>query len=97
MLLFPEGGRSPNRLQPFKEGAAYIAIKAGVPAVPIGLVGTRNVLPMHSWMIRPGAVQLHVGDPIATTGMRLQDRGLLNEMLQDRVAELTGETIVPAA
>ncbi len=97
VLLFPEGGRSETELRPFKEGAAYIAIKAGVPAVPIGLVGTRKILPMHSWLVRPGTVELHVGDPISTTGMKLQDRGRLNEMLQDRVAQLTGETVAPAA
>ena len=93
LLLFPEGGRSEERLQPFKEGAAYIAIKARVPAVPIGLVNTRGVLPMHSGLIRSGTIQLHVGDPIPTEGMKLQERGRLNLMLQDRVSELIGETV----
>lgn len=94
VLLFPEGGRSETHMRPFKEGAAYIAIKAGVPAVPIGLVNTRNILPMHSCIVRPGTVQLYVGDPICTTGMKLQDRGRLNEMLQERVAALAGEAII---
>jgi 1-acyl-sn-glycerol-3-phosphate acyltransferase len=93
LLLFPEGGRSETRLQPFREGAAYIAIKAQVPAVPLGLVNTRGVLPMHSALIRSGTVELHVGDPIPTAGMKLQDRGRLNQMLQDSVAELIGETV----
>ncbi|HUD98906.1 MAG TPA: lysophospholipid acyltransferase family protein, partial [Bryobacteraceae bacterium] len=35
VVLFPEGGRSPAGLREFKEGAAYLAIKAGVPVVPI--------------------------------------------------------------
>jgi 1-acyl-sn-glycerol-3-phosphate acyltransferase len=96
VLLFPEGGRSEKRMRPFKEGAAYIAIKAGVPAVPIGLVNTRGVLPMHSGVIRPGTVELHVGDPIETAGMALHDRGRLNEELQQRVAELTGESAIAA-
>src|SRR5579884_2197220 len=53
LLIFPEGGRSLDGvLQPFKEGAAYIAIKAGVPMIPIALEGTREVLPMHSWKIQ---------------------------------------------
>lgn len=94
LLLFPEGGRSEAGLRPFKEGAAYIAIKAGVPAVPIGLVNTRHVMPMHSALIRPGTVKIFVGDPIPTTGMKLQDRGRLNQMLQDRVADLIGEAVI---
>jgi 1-acyl-sn-glycerol-3-phosphate acyltransferase len=83
-------------MRPFREGAAYIAIKAGVPAVPIGLVNTRGVLPMHSCVIRPGIIEVHVGDPIETAGMALRDRGRLNEMLRDRVAELAGEAPAPA-
>jgi 1-acyl-sn-glycerol-3-phosphate acyltransferase len=94
LLLFPEGGRSKTGMRPFKEGAAYIAIRAGVPAVPIGLVSTRHVLPMHSALIRPGTVKIFVGDPIPTAGMKAQDRSRLNAMLQDRVAQMTGETII---
>ena len=94
MLLFPEGGRSEVQMRPFKEGAAYIAIKAGVPAVPIGLVDTRKALPMHSCMVRPVTVKLYVGDPIPTTGMKLHDRGRLNELLQEQVAAMTGEHII---
>ncbi len=91
LLLFPEGGRSPSGMQAFKEGAAYIAIKGGVPIVPIGLVRTREVLPMHTLMIRSGTVEVHVGEPISTDGMTLKDRGALNELLEKRVAELAGE------
>lgn len=94
VLIFPEGGRSPEGLRPFKEGAAYIAIKAGVPAVPVALVNTRKVLPMHSLLLRSGEVEIHLGDPIETAGMTVHDRGRLNEMLQERVAELSGESLV---
>ncbi len=96
VLLFPEGGRTEKGMRPFKEGAAYIAIKAGVPVVPIGLVNMRNVLPMNSWLLRPAKVEIQVGDPIDTSGMTLHDRGRLNEMLQERVAGLAGQSAVPA-
>jgi 1-acyl-sn-glycerol-3-phosphate acyltransferase len=96
VLLFPEGGRSETGIRPFKEGAAYIAIKAGVPVVPVGLVNMRSVLPMHSLLLRPASVEVNVGDPIDTAGMTLHDRGRLNELLQERVAELSGESVVPA-
>ncbi len=95
MLLFPEGGRTPRQMRPFREGAAYIAIKSGAPAVPIGLINTRRILPMGSAMVRGGDIELLVGDPIETTGMTMQDRGRLNQMLQDRVAAMVGETPTP--
>jgi 1-acyl-sn-glycerol-3-phosphate acyltransferase len=96
VLLFPEGGRSETGIQAFKEGAAYIAIKAGVPIVPVGLVDIRNVLPMHSLLLRPAGVKVHVGDPIDTSAMTAHDRARLNEMLQERVTELTGEAKIHA-
>src|SRR5437879_2755137 len=44
ILIFPEGGRSEDgELRPFKEGAAYIAIKSGVPLEPVAIGGTRRL------------------------------------------------------
>jgi 1-acyl-sn-glycerol-3-phosphate acyltransferase len=94
LLLFPEGGRTPQNMRPFKEGAAYIAIKAGVPVVPMGIVNARVVLPMHEWTVRPGVIEINVGEPILTTGMTARDRGRLNEMLEEKVAQLARERIV---
>lgn len=86
MLLFPEGGRSPHGLREFKEGAAYIAIKAGVPIVPMALVGMRELLPMDSIHIRSGRVTLRVGDPIPTKDLKLSDREALTQRLYDEIA-----------
>lgn len=93
-LLFPEGARTEHDMRPFKEGAAYIAIKAQVPVLPIGLRGTRDALPMGSWRVRGGPVQLLIGDPIETKGMTLQHRGKLTQELQDIVAMLADQTVV---
>jgi 1-acyl-sn-glycerol-3-phosphate acyltransferase len=92
VLIFPEGGRSLQGLKPFKEGAAYIAIKAGVPVVPIALIGTLQVLPMHSLNVRPGHVTLRVGDPIPTANLKSHDREMLTQQLRDRVGELLGKS-----
>jgi 1-acyl-sn-glycerol-3-phosphate acyltransferase len=91
ILIFPEGGRSLTGLKPFKEGAAYIAIKAGVPVVPLSLTGTLEVLPMGSLNVRPGSVELRVGDPVPTAHLTLHDRAELNELLYRRVSELLEE------
>lgn len=97
LLLFPEGGRTPHDMRPFKEGAAYIAIKAGVPVVPIGLVNARVLLPMHEWIVRPGVIEINVGEPILTADMTARDRGRLNDLLEEKVAELARERIVASA
>jgi 1-acyl-sn-glycerol-3-phosphate acyltransferase len=90
VLVFPEGGRSPGALEEFKEGAAYIAIKAGVPAVPVGIVGTREILPMDSLLPLSGPVTLRVGEPIPTADLAMRDRAALTRRLRERVLELMG-------
>jgi 1-acyl-sn-glycerol-3-phosphate acyltransferase len=88
VLLFPEGGRAPKGLREFKEGAAYIAIKAGVPVVPIALVGMREVLPMGSYHLRSGQVAMRIGQPIPTTGLKVSDREELTRRLYEEISEL---------
>lgn len=93
MLLFPEGGRSKDGLlQDFIEGSAYIAIKSGVPAVPVAMTGTREVLPMGSMQIMRGVVHLKIGDPISTTDLTARDRATLAQTMHDRVADLLHES-----
>jgi 1-acyl-sn-glycerol-3-phosphate acyltransferase len=96
LLIFPEGGRTIHELEAFKEGAAYIAIKAGAPIVPVGILGTRAILPRGSLMPVPGRVVLRIGKPIPTAHLSLQDRGRLTAELHSRVAELLGRTQAPA-
>jgi 1-acyl-sn-glycerol-3-phosphate acyltransferase len=86
LLIFPEGGRSHDAiLQPFKDGGAYIAIKAGVPLVPLAISGTHEILAMHSATFHRGAVTLRIGEPISTTGMTLHDRKSLTETARQEV------------
>jgi 1-acyl-sn-glycerol-3-phosphate acyltransferase len=93
VLLFPEGGRSVDRLAEFKEGTAYIAIKAAVPAVPIGLEGMRDILRMHTAFVYPGTVHLRVGDAIETSNLTLKDREQLTCELRARIGTLSGESV----
>lgn len=89
LIVFPEGGRTKNgALRDFKDGAAYIAIRAGVPIVPVALKGSREVLPYGSGTPRSGKIEMRVGDPIATAGMKLHDRGHLTQRIRDTVAAL---------
>jgi 1-acyl-sn-glycerol-3-phosphate acyltransferase len=88
LLLFPEGGRSPKGLREFREGAAYIAIKAGVPVVPVAIVGMRDLLPMNSIHIRSGRTVVRVGYPIPTSGLKSSDRVDLTERLYREIGAL---------
>ena len=88
VLIFPEGGRTEGKLEAFREGAAYLAIKSGTAVIPMALIGTREVLPMHSKVCRGGPVTLRIGEPISTEGMVIRDRGALNDTARERVAGL---------
>jgi 1-acyl-sn-glycerol-3-phosphate acyltransferase len=89
MLIFPEGGRSDGVLQPFKEGGAFIAIKAGVPLLPIALIGTREVMAMGSPVFHPfRRVTLRIGDPIPTDGLTTRDRGRLTEAVREQIVAM---------
>jgi 1-acyl-sn-glycerol-3-phosphate acyltransferase len=92
LLLFPEGGRCPEGLRDFKEGAAYIAIKAGAPVVPMAINGMRELLPMGSVDIRSGKVLLRIGKPISTKDLKLSDREALTARLYEEVSELLKPT-----
>ena len=89
LLVFPEGGRTPDgTIKPFLGGAFYVAIKGGVPIVPMALVGTYEALPMNSYVIRPHSMRLIIGNPISTEGMNPRDMDTLAAKVQKAIEEL---------
>ena len=67
LVVFPEGGRSRDgHLRDFMGGAFYVAIKAQEPVVPVVILGTRDLLPMNSFHLLPGDVELIICEPIPT-------------------------------
>ena len=98
VLIFPEGTRSPDgHLQPFKTGAIMLAIKAGVPVVPVGFNGAHQVLPKKSLLSRGGDIVLRIGSPMSTTDFKAKDKQELARKLQKQVAALLDECHQPAA
>jgi 1-acyl-sn-glycerol-3-phosphate acyltransferase len=93
VVIFPEGGRTAEGegLREFHEGAAYIAIKAGAPVVPVAIIGLRALLPMGSCHIRRGRGIVRVGQPIPTKGLTVKDRSDLTRRLHDELARLTAD------
>jgi 1-acyl-sn-glycerol-3-phosphate acyltransferase len=89
LFVFPEGSRTPNgELQPFLSGAAYLAIRAQVPVVPMALSGVYDLLPIHSHHFYPGVLTMRVGEPMETAGMSIRQVDELTERLRTAVAAL---------
>ena len=89
LVIFPEGGRSPDgQLHAFMGGAFYAAVKAQVDVVPIALVGTYEMLKMNSYHIKPGPVHMLVGQPIHTVGLSTREIAKITEQGRKAIGEL---------
>ena len=87
LLLFPEGGRSPDgHGQPFVGGAAWMAIRAQVPIVPVTLIGTYELMPMHTYSLHPRPLKVIFGHPIPTTGLTTKDSDTLTAQVHAAVS-----------
>ena len=65
LVLFPEGERKSGPIvQPLFDGAAYVALKAGVPIVPVGIGGSERVMPKKAKFVYPHKVHMIIGEPI---------------------------------
>jgi 1-acyl-sn-glycerol-3-phosphate acyltransferase len=92
LFVFPEGGRTPDgELQNFLSGAAYLAIRAQVPLVPIALSGVYDLLPIHTRHFYSGELTLAAGEAIDTAGMTIRQTDELTERLRTAIRELAGK------
>jgi 1-acyl-sn-glycerol-3-phosphate acyltransferase len=90
LLLFPEGGRSPDGWgQPFRGGAGFLAVRCGVPVVPVHIVGTDRLLPKGAKRLRAGSTTITFGSPLRSTDGE-NARGFA-QRLEDAVAVLADE------
>jgi len=65
VITFPEGTRTKTgELLPFKKGTFIIAKDGRIPIVPVAIRGTRNMLPSGSFILKPGKVDVMIGDPV---------------------------------
>ena len=89
VFVFPEGSRTPTgELQTFLAGAAFLAIRAQVPLVPIALSGVYDLLPIHTRHFYPCDLTLTVGEPISTKGMTIRQAEELTARLRAVIEEL---------
>jgi 1-acyl-sn-glycerol-3-phosphate acyltransferase len=84
LVLFPEGTRQSGPIvMPLFDGAAYVAVKAGVPIIPLGIGGSERVMPKGKKMIYPRKCVLIIGEPITA---RVDETGRVS---RSAVKELT--------
>jgi len=98
--IYPEGTRSPDgRLYRGRPGVAWLALKSGLPVIPVGMMGTRRILPPGKLVPRPGQVEVRIGKPLVISP-ELQDeppakaRRLITEQVMTAIQELTGQEYV---
>ena len=102
VVVFPEGTRGhAYPLRPFKKGPFVLAIAAGVPIVPIIVHGTIEVMPKGSLWVHPGTIDIHLLEPVSTTGVDYDHREALMQKVRTRMAdamrELYGVEALPAS
>lgn len=86
-LIYPEGTRSPDgRLQEFKKGTAVMAIKSGVPLVPVACSNAHRIMEKRKLAIKPGEILVEFLEPIDPTKYSLEEREVLIKELHDHLA-----------
>jgi 1-acyl-sn-glycerol-3-phosphate acyltransferase len=89
LVIFPEGGRTPNgKLQPFLPGAFFLAIKAQADIVPIALVDTFDLLPMNTYHIKCQPLEMRIGAPISTAGLTVRDTEAVSAKVKSAIESL---------
>jgi 1-acyl-sn-glycerol-3-phosphate acyltransferase len=88
-LVFPEGTRSEDgSLGPFQRGGFLLALKGGLPIVPIGIRGSLAVQPKGSHVVHPGRITLRYGRPIDAAEYGLKGKKELEQEVRREITQL---------
>jgi 1-acyl-sn-glycerol-3-phosphate acyltransferase len=93
VLIYPEGGRSDALGQPFRGGAGYLAVRAGVPVVPVYIEGTDRVLPKGRRIPRRRPTTISFGVPLVPA--EGEDARRFSARIEAAVRELAAEIDSP--
>lgn len=92
LVVFPEGTRGfGSHVGDIREGAAYLALRAGVPVVPVGMAGVERAMPRGSVFVRPARVVVAVGPPINTAVEHRDNESAMARVPRALTASLTEE------
>lgn len=90
-LVFPEGTRSlDGELQPFERGGFLLALKSGLPIVPVGLIGSLAIRRRDSYVVRPGRITVRYGRPLKVEEFGVRGKQALIQQVREDIAELAG-------
>ena len=91
-VFFPEGTfLRPSGLLPFRLGAFKAAAEAGCPVVPVGIRGTRAILPADTWLPRRGEITVTIGGPIVPRGADWREIVRVRDLTRAEIARYVGE------
>lgn len=92
VVIFPEGTRNPlGYLRPAEPGAAFLALRARVPILPVGILGTLEAMPKGAWIPRPHRIEVRIGPPFRLDDFPNTREGL--EAASDRIMEAIAELL----
>jgi 1-acyl-sn-glycerol-3-phosphate acyltransferase len=102
--IYPEGTRSPDgRLYRARPGVGWLALKSGLPVIPVAMIGTNRILPSGHVMPRPGKIEIRIGKPLTFGGngvdLAQEAPGKARRIIADEVVQaiqkLSGQEYVP--
>jgi 1-acyl-sn-glycerol-3-phosphate acyltransferase len=95
IMVFAEGTRSPDgQIHEFKKGGFVTAVRWKIPILPVTVNGSRRVLPKGSLVVKPGKIQVVIGDPIDTSGYTADNvQELIDKTRQAVIANFNPEYV----
>jgi len=89
VVVFPEEGRSRERaMRPFQRGGFLLALRSGLPILPVAIVGTFDVFRAGAKRVTPGPVTVKVGTPIPTEGLTVRQKDQLLEQSRAQITKM---------
>jgi 1-acyl-sn-glycerol-3-phosphate acyltransferase len=99
--IYPEGTRSPDgRLYRGRIGVGWLAVKSGLPVIPVAMKGTDRMMPPGRAIPRPGRIEIIIGEPLklppeALEGPGAKVRRAITDEVMRAIQELSGQEYVP--
>jgi len=89
VVVFPEEGRSRERaMRPFQRGGFLLALRSGLPILPVAIDGTFDIYSARARWVKPGPVTIKVGTPISTEGLTVRDKDRLLEESRAQISRM---------
>ena len=91
VVVFPEEGRSRQRtMRDFQRGGFLLALRSGLPILPVAIVGTYDVFSANAKRVTPGPVTVRVGTPIPTDGLTVREKDRLLRESREQILSMLG-------